>query len=519
MAWTPNAADAVGGVRAMPMGTVAAFAFCLAAALAPVLTVETPPLADYLDHLGRMHALADLGRDPLLAKFYAVRWAVLPNLAMDLMVPPLMRFMDVYAAGRLFLVAILTLLAGGAFAIHYALFRRANPFPFAGFLLLYNFAFLQGLVNYLMGVALALWAVAAWLGLRERSPWLRGAVSAVAAIVLFLCHLSALGIYGFALLCHEGWWLVRHRRLAWRRLAAEAAAFALPFLAVLPLLAASPTDGLAGDVDFDFPNKLEGLQWLFDGYWDWADYLWAGLVLTVLGGALASRSLRSHPAGLVFLAGGTLLYLAMPSILFDSWGADVRLPVGLLFVLTGFLRAEFPKPWQQRAFLGAVMALALGRFATVEAAWRSLDADLHDFRQSLHAIAPGSRVLLVEADNPGGSLGFNRPLSHASCLAMVERSSFVADAFTEPGKQVLVVRPEYFAQSNATDDDSPALSEILRARAKPGSAGDAYWGRWWTQFDYVYVVYSDRAAEPDPPGMRLLYPGRRFQLYKVATTG
>jgi len=53
----------------------------------PVWTHPLPPLSDYVNHLSRMHVIAALERDPLLAKFYQVNWQIVPNLAMDLIVP------------------------------------------------------------------------------------------------------------------------------------------------------------------------------------------------------------------------------------------------------------------------------------------------------------------------------------------------------------------------------------------------------------------------------------------------
>jgi len=490
-------------------GVIIAFAVCLAAALLPVLAVETPPLADYLDHLGRMHAIASLDRDPLLARFYTIEWRLLPNLAMDLAVPPLARLIGIYAAGRVFILATLALMATGPFAVHWALHRRLDAFPMAGFLLLYSFAFLQGLMNYLMGIGLAAWAVAAWIALERRPAWLRGLVSAVFVAALFFCHLYAVGLYGFVLLCHLA------RRRHWTL--ADLAAFALPFVPPALMLLLSPTTGLAGETVFSLEDKDEGIKWLYWAYYEnGLDVLWGLAVLAVLAWALWRRGVCAHPTGKVLVAAAPLLYLAMPQWLLGAWGADVRLPVGLGIVAAGFFSTGFRGRRERIAFLAAITLLAVARFAGAAVAWHSLDADLHDFRRSLAAIEPGSRILVAEADQPTGSLAFNRPLSHASCLAMIERSSFVADAFTQPGKQILAVRPEYLAMSNAQDGEEPALSELVRAMSHPDPALDEYWAAWWRRFDYVYVLYTGEDDPEVPPPLRQSYRGARFRLYRVA---
>ena len=65
----------------------------------PVFSTVLPPIFDYPNHLARMHLLAEGGD-----RFYAVRWAALPNLAEDLIVPPLARLMPLALAAKLFLL-------------------------------------------------------------------------------------------------------------------------------------------------------------------------------------------------------------------------------------------------------------------------------------------------------------------------------------------------------------------------------------------------------------------------------
>ena len=57
----------------------------------PIWTHPLPPLSDYVNHLARMHVIATLPKNPLLANFYEIDWQVVPNLTMDLVVPLLAR--------------------------------------------------------------------------------------------------------------------------------------------------------------------------------------------------------------------------------------------------------------------------------------------------------------------------------------------------------------------------------------------------------------------------------------------
>ena len=53
-------------------------------ATVPLFSTVLPPLFDYSNHLARQYLLIEGGNT-----FYAVRWELLPNLAQDLIVPPL----------------------------------------------------------------------------------------------------------------------------------------------------------------------------------------------------------------------------------------------------------------------------------------------------------------------------------------------------------------------------------------------------------------------------------------------
>jgi hypothetical protein len=125
-------------------------------AAVPVFSTVLPPLVDYPNHLARMHLLAEGGN-----QFYAVHWAAIPDLAEDLIVPPLARLLPLALAGKLFLVMLFALCAGGLLWLNRFAAGGWRLWPLCGFLLLYSRVFLWGFVNYLFGVGLALLGAAA----------------------------------------------------------------------------------------------------------------------------------------------------------------------------------------------------------------------------------------------------------------------------------------------------------------------------------------------------------------------
>ena len=212
----------------------------------PIWTHPLPPLSDYVNHLARMHVIATLAKNPQLARFYEIDWQVIPNLTMDLIVPMLARVMNVYLAGQVFIVGMFALIISGCLALNRVLIGRWSVFPLFAIPLLYNYVFLVGLMNYIFGIGISLWALAGWVALRERAWPARFALSTACVLALFFCHLSALGIYGVGVLSFE---ICAAVAAAARTMAARIVDFVasgLPFLAAAPLLMASPTMQLVG---------------------------------------------------------------------------------------------------------------------------------------------------------------------------------------------------------------------------------------------------------------------------------
>src|SRR5262249_17472695 len=141
----------------------------LAAVLLPLFWVSVPPLVDYPNHLARMAILAHVGNPAAWTENYVPDWRLLPNLAMDLIVPPLTGVMTLEAAGKVFVGTTMVMLVAGTVALHGALHRRLAPWPLLSCLFVYNTALAWGFLNFLFGLGAALLSFAAWIA-TERWP-------------------------------------------------------------------------------------------------------------------------------------------------------------------------------------------------------------------------------------------------------------------------------------------------------------------------------------------------------------
>src|SRR6185437_7331932 len=182
---------------------IAAYVVLGALTLSPLLWATVPPLVDYPDHLARMWVLLHAKDIPALASNYVVDWRLLPNLAMDLVVPALAQLMPLETAGRVFIALIMLGLVAATALLHRVLHGRVGFLPLASLLFVYNLVLHWGFVNFLFTMVLALLTFSAWIASERWRPLWRAIVFALPAAVLLICHLFGFGIYGLLVASYE----------------------------------------------------------------------------------------------------------------------------------------------------------------------------------------------------------------------------------------------------------------------------------------------------------------------------
>jgi hypothetical protein len=411
------------------------------------------------------------------------------------------------------------LIVSGTLALNRVLIGRWSAAPLFVIPLLYNFVFLVGLMNYIFGIGVALWALAGWVALRERIWPARVAVSAVSVVVLFFCHLSALGIYGIGILSFELLRLWERRAEPWPGRVVDFVCGGLPFLAAAPLLYASPTMGLVSGFFWDQGGKIDGLMYIISDYSDIAAFALVTVMIAAVVWAVRHRVLSFHPLVFVLLSVGTIVYLALPRVMFDTYMTDQRVPIGVAFMLFACGDLELRRRLVRRGFLIVLVVLIAGRLIEIDYNWSQLSDSTSQFRSSVKRIKPGSKVFVAYVDRSLGDDVRDLGLVHAACIATIERSALVTTVFTVPGKQVLHVRPKYKDFADTQDGTPPSIAQLIVAAEHPLPNTPAFWLN-WTEFDYIYVLFTeDEAPNPYPARLRLVADGDRFQLYKIIKPG
>ncbi len=494
------------------------FLALLALVCAPLALTAVPPLLDYPNHLARMYLLAYLDHAPVLQQFYQLAWRPLPDLAMDVLVPPLLHIMPLEWAGKLFLVATYALLTSGVAVLHRVLFGRWSAWPCLAFLLVYNRLLLWGFLNFLFGLGLALWAFAAWAAWRERGLAGRLGFGLVLALAVYFAHLMAFGVYGALVLSYEA---ACARRAKASPLAA-ARALLVAFLPLLPPLALFamtfvPLHGSAGMAAFgiQFANpvrKLDLLFNVFDAYSRPVDIACFAVAVLGLGLAYWRRWVRLAPGMAAVLAVFALIYLLMPSTVFGATSVDHRLPLAMALLLIGGSTWRAPSPSLQRVFLGAASAMLVLRIGMVALSWQASGRVYAEILPGLDLVPEGSCLAVAYT---GEDIHVEAtPLVHLPVLAIALREAFVPSLFTYASQQPVAFTPEYRQLASYLSADMLWSHFVAGGRPIEGPYADAL-----AKCDDIAFSGRRPFALSVTDGLEPVFVSPRFQIYRLVHAG
>jgi hypothetical protein len=497
----------------MPFRVFAAlFLLCFALVCAPLLLTPVPPLVDYPNHLARMYLLAELGHTPALQPFYAVAWRPVPNLAMDALVPPLLRVLPLEWAGKLFLAATYFILAAGPAALNRVLFGRWSAWPCLAFLLIYNRLLLSGFLNFLFGLGLALCCFAVWIALRQRGPALRLAIGGVMAIAVYFAHLMAFGVYGALIVGYEA-------GLLWRARAGVRDVLRALFMAGLPFVPALALflGYLFAVMDFVMPGepvlyfsrpwrKFDLLFNVFDAYSRPIDVACFAFAVLGLGFAYWRRWLRLAPeivAPFVFLG---MIYLIMPSGLLSEYGADRRLPLVMALVLVGGSAWCLPAARTQRVFFGAAAALLLFRLAMVAISWQASGRIYAQILDGMDLLPRGARLAVAY---PSTSF-VATPVVQLPALAIARRDVFVPTLFAYALQQPIALKGDWLSWGGDISANRLWAHFIV-----DGTPLDPPTTTALPHYDYIAFAGDLPFTPRDGTGLQPIFVSPRFQIYRL----
>lgn len=503
----PSAIVAEGWWSLDRRSTIVAVYVALAILLAIPMLVATVPLgADTLEHLARIHVRAHIGTDPDLARLFEIRADIIPYLGMDLLLTPLARIWPTLVVGRLYIVALAWGVVGAVIVLQRAFIGRVGLAPAISGLVAYNGLIAWGLVNYVLGLILALLVFAAWHRLRERPWFARLLVFTVAATGLYFCHLLAFALYGLMVGSYELFGRSRPWRtppVDWLVLAGQA----IPAVAwtVLMVRVKSSDTSLSylpeGFTSVAFLavlclNKLTVLEtpFLFRGAVGLPDAASRLAILVEFAACLALwrgwlRCPRTLAAPALFLLG---LTVAVPGWVFGVALVDRRFPLAAACLVLAGLRLAGPARRWTLPVAVVTTLLTVAHVADVSFLMHGCDGQYAELRGALTVLPRGAELTTVRemTETAPGAACTRLPIyTHMAQLVTIDRSGYASDFFA-------------LVTSVAVRDGRPSDSGNIDAEAFKVAPPASY---------VLWIHFGHR--RPGPPGLVLLHRGSFFDLW------
>jgi hypothetical protein len=479
------------------------FLILFAATQLPLYYVQYPDIVDFPNHLARFHVLMHLSESETLQRYYELRGPQIGTaLAMEVIVPVLGSMMPLMLALKVFASLAMLLLMTGAVALGRTLNGRFSYLLLGVLIFANNLTFQQGLFNYIFSVGLALWLLSTWIAVREWYRYWYSILFTSGCVLLYFCHLSALGIYALGVLGYE---LGRIRRsgngtmrLDWR----EWVLLSVQFIPVAILHLFFSTRGSyvpSGDDSlgllFTYKAALvllaPGLS--VSGYA--VGWIVGFVVLFVVCIALRKRVLLlARPARWVAIP-LMLAVLLLPHVAFGSSLVDTRLlPVVALILWCGLSLTE-SSSIARKIVTAAIAVVVIVISLQTAFEWDSRDGEYRDVRAALRQIPEGSKVAVAVVSWPGGTL----PISQGvAAWSVIDRSALLSSLYLWPFQPVWVAyRPAYVSVAQLARADDVERHAPLYDSLK-------------TAYDYVLVFGT--------PAERAGYSGGAETLHESSST-
>jgi hypothetical protein len=446
--------------------------------------------------------------------FYQINWKLNPYIAMDLIVPQLARIVSVETAARLFYIASQCLIFTGAIAAEYAMKRQHQLAGYTAVAMLYCAPFTLGLLNFEFGLGLALWGVACWLLVQDRTWIIRLVCHSIFVVILFLSHFFALGIYGLTVGLYELW---RIHSQAWqlKRLAQMGMILATPAVIMLALMWFSGASIGGSVIEWSLPWKLLSLSVFMSGY----SLPLSALCLAVF--TIVWLFLRYKNA-FVFLAPGKwiatgylLLYLIVPWRLFDPAYIELRVIVAAILFLPACISFVSKKNWHFYLAASGMTLIAIVLTGKVFFVWHVYQPEYAKMKLSFGHIQPKSRILIGDSWNGGSRT--DGPMYFAPTLAVYYAGALVPSFFTTPATQNVRLKQEFkrFEVTDSFQYRPVPLDELIAiAGGSSSPASPPFVNHWVSDFDYLYVV-GRHISNLMPDLLEELTSSERFALYRI----
>lgn len=397
----------------------AAIVAIFVAAIVPVIAAPILPMVDYYSHVARYFVLANLNSDAFLGQFYEARWAILPNIGLDVIGVSLMKILPPLSVAKLLVLMIFAVQYFGLIAFNRQITGSISPVTaLLATPLLYSFILGWGFANFLLALGFVFWGAAWWLAQRHR-PWRAIPVACAISVLIFLTHGVAFALYGILLGGLELGRFFGARPRSLRTLLTSMSALAVQAVAPLFLFLASPTSSSLNGVsnadesirklahDGQLAHRLQELAAyrlttiyrVSESPSLALDLVSFGMIAGIIAVLLFHRRLKLPLLAVPALLIAAVLVAFVPPALFGVGYIADRMPLFMAFILVGSLVPRLQGGAIERVCITLLVAVVGLKLVWTGVAWQANRQDLADFEAVAANIPPHSLVAYANIAN------------------------------------------------------------------------------------------------------------------------
>lgn len=499
-------------------------ALMIFASAIPLLLPETPPLVDLPGHMGRYRIQLDLANSPDLQRYFEFHWGLIGNLGVDLLVMPLAPIFGLEGAVKLIVVAIPMITTGGILWLAQEIHGRIPPTAYFAIPFIYGFPFNFGFINFSLSIGLALVAFAFWLHLtRQFRIRLRNLIFIPLSCALWVVHVFGWGVLGLLVFAAE---LARKRdgHERWPTKFVHAAISTLPLAFPLILMAVWRSGSVAGDTDkfFYLPAKFYSLVAVLRDRWLIWDSFGVGAAIVLIGAAISESRISFSKRMALSACVLAVAFLIIPSFLFGSAYADIRLGPLMFMIAILAIRVEHGGPQFARRIAWLSLAYVAVRLTGNLVSFAIADRESREWLTALHEIPPGSSVLSLVGTVCDNRWAMPR-YAHVASFVIIRRKGFTNDQWQVAGAQLLRInypRAGAFADANSTAVKTVECLARIQRRTGTIQSSQRLAKRVLLRFprdafDYVWMIQPGDFDMAAMPGLTPIWRRKDAVLYRV----
>ena len=497
----------------------------------PLLFPSTPPLVDVPGHLGRLRVELDLNSSPYLQRFYEFHWQLIGNLGVDLLIIPFGKVLGLELGVKIIALCIPPLTTLGLLLVSRQIHGRIQSTTLFSIPFVYGYPFIFGFLNFSLSVALTLLAFALWLRLSKDSKiGKRSALFVPLSCLIWVVHVFGWGVLG--LLCWSSEIVrIKDQGESFPVAATRASFFCLPMCLPIFVMVFGHGADVGGETQGFFlaGSKLLSLFSALRDRWLVYDCFSVAVALVLLGSAIFDRYMGFSRRLAITVASLAVTFVVMPSELFGSAYADMRLiPFVLALALLALHVTAEPKVEQTLAVLGLLFILV--RVAGNTASFAIADHEIKLRTAALQHIPLGAPVLNLVAGECGHSWNMPR-FSHLGSFVITRRYGFSNDQFPLAGhlQAIKYTAAGHFmmdpSELTFTTDCQRRTRKLFLSQGKIKLANNVK-GTFRTAdqsldlfprdaFDYVWLIDAAGLTNKKRPDLALIWTDGGSSLFRV----